>query len=82
MQFSRSVGLALVVLSGALAPAAAQGRAEQWPGWRGPTGQGHTPARDLPLTWGGNDGENVLWRAPPSARERIRTSHNCKHDES
>jgi outer membrane protein assembly factor BamB len=77
MQFSRSVGLALVVLSGALAPAAAQGRAEQWPGWRGPTGQGHTPARDLPLTWGGNDGENVLWRAPllPDP-EKARPDHN------
>ncbi len=44
--------------------AAAVARAEDWPGWRGPTGMGQTPDRGLPLTWGGKDGANVLWKAP------------------
>jgi outer membrane protein assembly factor BamB len=34
-----------------------------WPGWRGPTGQGHTPEKDLPLTWDAKKGTNVLWKA-------------------
>lgn len=38
-------------------------RAGDWPGWRGPTGQGVTDERDLPLTWNGKTGENVLWKA-------------------
>ncbi len=38
--------------------------AGDWPGWRGPTGQGLSDERDLPLRWGGRAGENVLWKAP------------------
>src|SRR6266545_3748591 len=34
-----------------------------WPGWRGPTGQGQTDERNLPLAWGGPKRENVLWKA-------------------
>jgi outer membrane protein assembly factor BamB len=37
-------------------------RAENWPGWRGPTGQGHSAEKELPLTW--SDKENVKWKAP------------------
>jgi outer membrane protein assembly factor BamB len=40
------------------------GRAGDWPGWRGPTGLGVTDERDLPLTWDGKTGTNVLWKAP------------------
>jgi outer membrane protein assembly factor BamB len=36
--------------------------AADWPGWRGPTGMGHTTESNLPLTWGGKDGANVLWK--------------------
>ena len=39
-------------------PAAPLG-ARRWPGFRGPA-FGHSPARDLPLTW--SDEENVTWR--------------------
>lgn len=35
-----------------------------WPGWRGPTGQGQTTEKDLPLSWGGKDSTNVIWKAP------------------
>ncbi len=43
---------------------AAPGQAEDWPQFRGPTGQGHAAAKGLPLAWGGEKGENVLWKAP------------------
>ncbi len=39
------------------------GRAGNWPCWRGPTGQGHCDEKDLPLTWNGKTGQNVLWKA-------------------
>jgi outer membrane protein assembly factor BamB len=48
-----------------------------WPGWRGPTGQGQTDAKDLPLTWGGPKGENVLWKAPLIENaDKLRLDHN------
>src|SRR5262249_18767737 len=37
--------------------------AGDWPCWRGPTGQGHSDEKDLPLTWDAKKGENVLWKA-------------------
>jgi outer membrane protein assembly factor BamB len=37
---------------------------ENWPGWRGPTGDGQSDEKNLPLTWGGKTNENVLWKAP------------------
>jgi outer membrane protein assembly factor BamB len=38
--------------------------AADWAGWRGPTGMGISDEKDLPLTWGGKDGENLLWKQP------------------
>ena len=35
-------------------------RAENWPGFRGPTGQGHSKEKGLPLHW--NAESNVLWK--------------------
>lgn len=35
-----------------------------WPQWRGPTGMGHSAAKDLPTTWGGPENTNVRWSAP------------------
>lgn len=37
-------------------------RAENWPGWRGPTRDGHTTERSLPVRW--SETENVLWKVP------------------
>ncbi len=34
--------------------------AADWPQWRGPGGQGHSNAKDLPLTW--SETENIAWR--------------------
>ncbi|MFN0051258.1 MAG: PQQ-binding-like beta-propeller repeat protein [Planctomycetales bacterium] len=33
----------------------------EWPQFRGPTGQGHATARDLPVTW--SETENVAWKS-------------------
>src|SRR5262245_60310100 len=40
----------------------AAGRAENWTGWRGPTGLGHSTDKDPPLTW--SETENLRWKAP------------------
>jgi outer membrane protein assembly factor BamB len=34
---------------------------KQWPGFRGPAGQGHALFADVPLEWD-NGGKNILWR--------------------
>ena len=48
-----------------------------WPGWRGHSGMGITTARDLPLTWGGKDNENVLWKSPlPGSEGQPKFDHN------
>jgi len=36
--------------------------AENWPQFRGPTGDGHSTARGLPTTW--SEKENILWKVP------------------
>jgi outer membrane protein assembly factor BamB len=38
--------------------------AEDWPRYRGPTGMGTSTDTDLPLTWGGKENANVLWKVP------------------
>ncbi|HLY74763.1 MAG TPA: PQQ-binding-like beta-propeller repeat protein [Planctomycetota bacterium] len=38
--------------------------AQEWPQFRGPTGLGYTPEKNLPLTWGGEKGENIAWKSP------------------
>jgi outer membrane protein assembly factor BamB len=50
---------------------------DTWPCWRGPTGQGVTDAKDLPLTWGGPANENVVWKAAlPGADSKAKFDHN------
>jgi outer membrane protein assembly factor BamB len=36
--------------------------AGNWPAWRGPQGDGHSPENNVPLRW--SAGENVRWKAP------------------
>lgn len=36
--------------------------AENWPAWRGPTGQGFSTEKDLPLEWSAT--KNVKWKVP------------------
>ena len=45
-----------------LAVAVTRVSAEDWPQFRGPTGQGHATERGLPLEWG--ESRNILWKTP------------------
>ena len=48
--------LVLLLIAGASALA----QAEDWPQFRGPTGQGHATERGLPLEW--SESKNILWK--------------------
>jgi len=54
------VTLTIVIVS----PGTPGAGAENWPQFRGPTGLGYTAEDDLPLTWGGEHRENVIWQSP------------------
>lgn len=54
----------LGLVSAALLAGPALSRAENWPGWRGPTGVGFSEEKDLPLTWDAKSKQNLLWKAP------------------
>lgn len=49
--------LSLAMLASWTAPVSA---AHDWPEFRGPTGQGHSPAKDVPVRWSAT--ENVAWK--------------------
>jgi outer membrane protein assembly factor BamB len=49
------MALALLVCAGAA-------RAEDWPGWRGPRGDGTSGEKGIPTQWGRT--ENVAWKTP------------------
>jgi outer membrane protein assembly factor BamB len=51
--------LALFIIA-LLAPVAAAG--ENWPQFRGPSGDGHSDATGLPLSW--SETENIAWKTP------------------
>jgi outer membrane protein assembly factor BamB len=38
------------------------GWGENWPNWRGPSGDGSTPENRFPVSW--DNTNNVLWRVP------------------
>ena len=37
--------------------------AENWPGWRGPRGDGTSIGEDVPIHWDVESGKNILWKA-------------------
>jgi outer membrane protein assembly factor BamB len=47
--------MVIVLVFSTLAPA-------NWPDWRGPTGQGHSDAKGLPLHW--SETQNIVWKRP------------------
>ena len=55
MQFS------LILLMAAYLTNARAIVAENWPGWRGPTGDGHSSETDVPVSWS-EEGENQRWK--------------------
>jgi outer membrane protein assembly factor BamB len=38
--------------------------AENWPGWRGPRGDGTSLETGIPAHWNGPSGENIAWKVP------------------
>jgi outer membrane protein assembly factor BamB len=36
--------------------------AENWPGWRGPRGDGTSEEKSVPTKWNGETGENIAWK--------------------
>ena len=38
--------------------------AENWPGWRGPRGDGSSLSQSLPLEWDAPSGKNIIWKTP------------------
>jgi outer membrane protein assembly factor BamB len=63
----RAAPFAAVVALGLAAAATATSTAragENWPGFRGPDGQGRTDEKNLPVTWGGPENANVRWKVP------------------
>lgn len=37
-------------------------QAENWPGWRGPRGDGTSLEENIPVHWDGESGENIVWK--------------------
>jgi outer membrane protein assembly factor BamB len=56
MPFPRIASLCVLLVAITVAGA----RADNWPAWRGPTGQGHTTEKNLPTKWSAT--ENVKWK--------------------
>ncbi len=50
--------------------------AGDWPGWRGPTGQGGTDEKALPTEWDAKTGKNVLWKVPLPGGDKARRDPN------
>jgi outer membrane protein assembly factor BamB len=55
-----------LAVSVVMASAGAMVRAEDWPQFRGPDGQGHSDAHGLPTEWG--ETRNITWKVPVPGR--------------
>ena len=69
LYFSLFIGFvtlgALLLTTGSLILALAfhaASSAEDWPAFRGPTGQGHSTEQGLPLEW--SESRNITWKVP------------------
>jgi len=66
MKFKKTQAVSFLCLVGAMLLLSVQtARAsdnENWPDWRGPTGQGHSEATGLPLHW--SETKNIVWKTP------------------
>jgi outer membrane protein assembly factor BamB len=51
--------------------------AEDWPAWRGPTGQGVSKEKGLPLKWGGKEQTNIRWQTLlPGQHAKVKQDQN------
>jgi hypothetical protein len=69
-----------LAVSTLLALSAAVAHADNWPAWRGPTGQGLCFEKNLPVTWSAT--ENVKWKIPPYNSDRVKGEGNAAPDEA
>src|SRR5687768_13434666 len=46
------------------APVAISAESENWPGWRGPRGDGSSLEKNVPTQWDGAAGQNIAWKTP------------------
>src|SRR5688500_3120349 len=60
MRFSKLFPLVFATVAGAAANVV---HAEDWPGWRGPRGDGTSTEQQVPTKWDGAKGAGVLWKA-------------------
>ena len=58
------VGLGLLLTGVVLMSTAS---AENWPGWRGPRGDGTSVSTKVPISWDATSGKNLLWKTPLKA---------------
>src|SRR5436309_4798863 len=56
----------LVLLGAVMWAASSALRADDWPQFRGPTGQGHSNERGVPVDW--SETHNVRWKTPVPGR--------------
>ncbi len=68
MSLRRTTFALTAFLAVALHLAPLPARAENWPMWRGPRGDGHSLEKGIPQRWDGATGENVAWRTPVPGR--------------
>jgi len=53
---------AILVLGLSLVGPSAAARGENWPGWRGPRGDGTSLEPNIPIRWDGPSGRNIAWK--------------------
>jgi len=58
MRCGRMIGVACLAIGGLVRLATA----EEWPGWRGPRGDGTSQEANIPTHWSGT--ENIAWKVP------------------
>lgn len=59
------IKLALIcTLTGILTTIDQLAAGENWPGWRGPRGDGTSLEKVIPIEWNGIVGKNILWKVP------------------
>ncbi len=51
-----------VVVASLFCLLASSASAENWPGWRGPRGDGTSLEKNVPISWDGAEGRNVAWK--------------------
>lgn len=55
-------GILLAALIGVVVGVLHECCAEDWPGWRGPRGDGSSLETDVPETWNGSTGAHIAWK--------------------